>query len=63
MRGTTITLGMESIEGKARLYCTLGLKLSSLYRLIGPIAARRARREIVAELVNIKRLLESEPQS
>lgn len=62
MKGSTITLGMEDMEGKTRLYCTFGLKLSGFYKLIGPIAARSARREILAGLKNVKRILESEGQ-
>ena len=62
--GTITTFAMETnAEGKTRLTCTSDLKLSGFFKLIGPFVAGRARREVVTELSNVKRVLESEAQS
>jgi len=63
LEGTRTSFGMEAIEGKTRLTCTTDARLGGFYRLVGPFAAGRARREVSAELGNAKRLLESEEQS
>jgi len=63
IQGTTTTFGMETIEGKTRLTRVIDLRLIGFYKLIGPIAARRARRKVSAQLGNIRRLLESEAGS
>jgi carbon monoxide dehydrogenase subunit G len=59
LRGTTNTFSMETIEGKTRLTRTVDMKLNGLYRLVGPFATRRAKREVSAGLSNVKRLLDS----
>ena len=58
IKGTTNSFSLESIEGKTRLTRTVDIRLSGLYKLVGPIATRRAKKEVGASAANLKSLLE-----
>lgn len=62
IRGTKITWGMESIEGKTRLTETANYNFSGIFKLIGPFYDRpgKAEREGMTRLNTIKHAMESE---
>jgi uncharacterized membrane protein len=62
-KGTIGTYSMETIEGKTRFTATVDFKVNGFYKLIGPFIIRGERKEGVASLGNLKRILESETQS
>lgn len=61
LKGTRMTICVEEIEGKTKATITYDVKLSGFRRLVGPFAAPRFRKELVTELANAKRVLESQP--
>jgi len=60
--GSTESLSLESLEGKARLTWTTELKFGGAYRIIGPFLLRSFRRLNETQLNNLKRVMESEGQ-
>ena len=53
---------MDTIEGKTRLTRAFDLRYAGFYKLVGPFLTRSVKRESVADLANMKRILESEAQ-
>ena len=62
MKGSIITFSVEPVEGKTRFTNINDLKLSGLYKLVGPLMIPSMRRGVVTGLCNAKRMLESEGQ-
>ena len=63
LKGARTTFSVESIDGKSRLTLATDAKLSGFFRLVGPLVAGRAKREVGEEISNVKRIMESEAQS
>jgi carbon monoxide dehydrogenase subunit G len=62
-KGTTGTYSVEKIEGKTRITVSGDFKVNGIYKLVGPFITPSERREAVASLGNVKRILESEAKS
>jgi len=62
-KGTIASYSMETIEGKTRFTSTGDFKFNGFYKLLGPFVTRGQRKEGVASIGNLKRILESEAQS
>jgi len=60
LSGSTESLSLENLDGKARLTLTVEPKLSGFYRIIGPFITSSFNRQSETILSNIKRILESE---
>ena len=63
MKGTTDDYALESIDGKTRLTETWDSKLNGLFKVLGPFFAPRTKRDVITRLDNVKRILETRPQS
>jgi uncharacterized protein YndB with AHSA1/START domain len=63
IKGSTENSNVETIEGKTRFTRTGDVKFSGFYKLVGPFITPRWRREYVASVGNLKRILESEAKS
>ena len=62
-KGTTGTYSVEKIEEKTRITVSGDFKVNGIYKLVGPFITPSERREAVASLGNVKRILESEAKS
>jgi len=64
MKGSQDSYSLETVEGKTRLTVVRDVKLSGVYRLLGPFIAGRTRRDGEAhaktDLGDLKRILESQ---
>lgn len=58
-KGSSGSYSMETVAGKTKLTRILDVKFNGFYKLLGPFAARGARRSSDAEVNNVKRILES----
>ena len=63
VKGSIETSTVENVEGKTRFTRTFDLKFNGVYKLVGPFLTPRFKREYVASVGNLKRILESEAQS
>ena len=63
LKGSRVSYSVETVEGKTRLNLTLEPNFSGFYKLVGPFAHRRLKREVSPLAGNIKRALESEAKS
>jgi len=63
LKGTMERSSVENVEGKTRFTRTADLKFSGVYKLVGPFLTPRMKREYVASVGNLKRILESEAKS
>jgi uncharacterized protein YndB with AHSA1/START domain len=63
LKGTIERSSVENVEGKTRFTRTADLKFSGVYKLVGPFLTPRLKREYVASVGNLKRILESEAKS
>jgi len=61
--GTTEGVSIEGLNGKTGLTLTVQTKMGGFYRLVGPFVARSFKSQSETILSNVKRILESEPQS
>jgi uncharacterized protein YndB with AHSA1/START domain len=59
-KGSVATYNVETVEGKTRLTSTGDIKFNGFYKLAGPFVFRSLRREEIAAIGNLKRILESE---
>ena len=62
LSGSTESMSIENLDGKARLTLTVEPKLSGFYKIMGPFVARSFKRDSETILSNLKRMLESEAQ-
>ena len=60
LKGTMERSSVENTEGKTRFTRTADLKFSGVYKLVGPLLTPRLKREYVASVGNLKRIVESE---
>ena len=60
LKGTNETSTVENVEGKTRFTRTTDMKFSGVYKLVGPFLTPRMKREYIATVGNLKRILESE---
>jgi uncharacterized protein YndB with AHSA1/START domain len=63
LKGSIENSSVEKVEGKTRFTRTADVKFSGVYKLVGPFLTPRLKREYVASVGNLKRMLESEAQS
>ena len=63
LKGTMENSSVENVEGKTRFTRTGYPKFSGVYKLVGPFLTPRFKREYVASVGNLKRILESEAKS
>ena len=63
VKGSMESDSVENVEGKTRFTRVGDLKFSGFYKLIGPFLVPRFKREYVASVGNLKRILESEAKS
>ena len=63
VKGTMETSTVENVEGKTRFTRKMDAKFSGVYKLVGPFLTPRFKREYVASVGNLKRILESETKS
>jgi len=61
-KGTMITFGMETVEGKTRFTSSDNVRLNGFYNLVGPFVTRMLRKAVANSVGNVKRILESEPR-
>lgn len=62
-KGSIFTFSVETVEGKTRFTYTVDMKFNGFYKLLGPFVTRSGRRESIASVGNVKRLLESEAKT
>ncbi|MGD0804292.1 MAG: SRPBCC family protein [Candidatus Bathyarchaeia archaeon] len=62
-KGTVVGFGVEAVEGKTRFTSADDVKFDGFYRLLAPFVTGGLRREGVATVGNVKRVLESEAKS
>jgi carbon monoxide dehydrogenase subunit G len=60
VKGSRVTYSLEPVGGDTRLTRDLDMKLSGLWRLMGPILSRREVRDREAGVTNIKQILEAQ---
>jgi Polyketide cyclase / dehydrase and lipid transport len=63
MKGSRNTTTLENAEGKTKLSVAWDMKLNGFYSLLGPLLARSTKKLCETQVGNMKRILESEPQS
>jgi uncharacterized protein YndB with AHSA1/START domain len=63
IKGSIESSSVETIEGKTRFTRAGDVKFSGFYKLVGPFITPRWRREYLASLGNVKRIMESEAKS
>jgi carbon monoxide dehydrogenase subunit G len=60
VKGSTLTYSLEPVGGDTRLTRDLDMKLSGLWRLMGPILSRREVGDREAGVANIKHIIEAQ---
>jgi uncharacterized protein YndB with AHSA1/START domain len=63
VKGTIFIYSVETVEGKTRFTSTGDMKYNGLYKLLGPFLSSSMRKEDIAAVGNVKRILESEAKS
>jgi uncharacterized protein YndB with AHSA1/START domain len=63
VKGSMETSTVENVEGKTRFTRMADSKFSGVYKLVGPFLTSRFKREYLASVGNLKRILESEAKS
>jgi hypothetical protein len=60
IKGSSLTFSLEALEGKTRLIRITERRLSGFCKMIEPFASFRARQDILVEIRNVRRILESQ---